>query len=160
MSKIPLRVASSGAGRCSFKVASCVSFPCPKIVTRFVAATASGKSNSLRFVFRFVSGVQKILPEKYLLISSHLFIIFLKQMPQCQCSANLMKHIFQRAYLVTSRVIPKKNGFSFDRCIIMSHSPFETVIKCTAKNCVFSPEKGSLSQHRYLIFPYAVITIK
>ena len=99
----------SGAGRCNFKVASCVAFPSPKIVTRFVAATASGKSNSLRFVFRFVSGVQIFYMEN-IYLSSHFFSVFLMQMPQS--SANLMKHAFPKG-IVTSRV-KRKNGFSFD----------------------------------------------
>ena len=37
-----------------------VAFPSPKIVTIFVAAIVSDKSNSLHFIFHFVSGVEKI----------------------------------------------------------------------------------------------------
>ena len=49
----------SDAGRCSLKVARVVAFPSPKIVTSFATVTDSNKSNALRFVFRFVSEVEK-----------------------------------------------------------------------------------------------------
>ena len=49
----------SDAGRCSLKVARLVAFPSPKIVTSFAAVADYDKSNALRFVFRFVSKVEK-----------------------------------------------------------------------------------------------------
>ena len=55
----------SDAGRCSLKVARLVAFPSPKIVTSFATVTDSDKSNALRFVFRYVSGVDKKIIAKY-----------------------------------------------------------------------------------------------
>ena len=49
----------SDADRCSLKVARLVAFPSPKIVTSFAAVADYDKSNALRFVFRFVSEVEK-----------------------------------------------------------------------------------------------------